>query len=510
MYIEVVPNRGSPPTVLLRESVREGHRVRKRTLANLSALSRQQVEAMRRILKGDRLAAVAERPRRAAAPPHGHVQAVLSAMDRLGIGPLIAPHPSPERTLITGLVAAHILEPEARLDATLPAALGVADADEDDVRAALDWLLERQGSIDRALAVRHLKDSGVALYDLGSCALEAAAGPAARRSGRGGKPGRLQVGYGLLTDIRGCPVAVEGLADGPDDPAAARMRRRTGAAQEVGWASCAAARLRAVRERFGIKTLVAVGEGGMIPRPRRGESQGGRPGPAVLGGRPFSSPGKGGRPAAAIAWISALKAPAVRDLAASGALRPGLFAERSLLELAHPDYPGERLVAWRAPGPGTLRARRRRSALEATSRELEKVRGLAARGQLEGQGAIGVRAGTVVDRYKVARHFALDIRDDGFDFRIDEAKVAAEAALDGISVLRTSLAPELLSAEDAVRACRMLGAGERAFRAMRATELKAAPMPRPSADRVRAHLVLCLLAYYVEWHMREASRPGLS
>ena len=492
MYIEVVPNRGSPPTVLLRESVREGHRVRKRTLANLSALSRQQVEAMRCILKGDRLAAVAERPRRAAAPPHGHVQVVLSAMDRLGIGPLIAPHPSPERTLITGLVAAHILEPEARLDATLPAALGVADADEDDVRAALDWLLERQGSIDRALAVRHLKDSGVALYDLGSCALEAAAGPpATRQRGRGGKPGRLQVGYGLLTDIRGCPVAVEGLADGPDDPAAARMRRRTDAAQEVGWASCAAARLRAVRERFGIKTLVAVGEGGMIPRPR-------------------SDRLKGGRPAAAIAWLSALKAPAVRDLAASGALRPGLFAERSLLELAHPDYPGERLVAWRAPGPGTLRARRRRSALEATSRELEKVRGLAARGQLEGQGAIGVRAGTVVDRYKVARHFALDIRDDGFDFRIDEAKVAAEAALDGISVLRTSLAPELLSAEDAVRACRMLGAGERAFRAMRATELKAAPMPRPSADRVRAHLVLCLLAYYVEWHMREASRPGLS
>ena len=480
MYIDIIPNRKSPPAVLLRESVREGSKIRKQTLANLSALSMSQVESIRRILKGEKLMPIEDRFQIIASAHCGHVDAVLGAMKNLGFQDLVASRPSRERDLIVSLVAARILEPDTKLattrwwhTTTLPETLGVVDADEDDLYAAMDWLLERQDRIETKLAARHLKDDGLVLYDLSSSYFEGTACPlAALGHNRDGKKGKLQVNYGLLTDARGCPVSISVFEGNTGD------------------STTVLPQLRNVRDRFGIKNFVAIGDRGMITQTQIDEL-------------------KGDKDSATIAWITALKTQAIRTLVEDGALQLELFDERNLFELKHPDYPGERLVACRNPELRKLRGHKRRSLLEATARELEKVRGMAARGKLKGKDDIGVRVGKVIDKYKVAKHFVRDIRDDGFDFHIDEQKVAAEAALDGVYVIRTSLPKERVSTEDAVRSYKMLSNVERAFRSMKTMDLKIRPIHHHLEKRVRAHIFLCMLAYYVEWHMREALRAML-
>jgi transposase len=477
MYIATVPNRGSPPAILLREGYREHGKVKNRTLANLSHWPAEKVDLLRRLLRGEPLAPVGQVSEVVASPHHGHVQAVRTAMRRLSFETLIASRPSRERALVVGLVAARILEPESKLattrwwhTTTLPRDLGVADADEDALYDAMDWLLARQARIERKLAARHLRAGGLVLYDLTSSYFEGTTCPlGAFGHDRDGKKGKRQVNYGVLTDARGCPVAVSVVKGNTGDPKTLLPQ------------------VERVRTDFGIAHLVLVGDRGMISQTQITALQG----------------------LAGVDWITALKTGAIRDLVATGHLQLGLFDERNLCELTHPDFPGERLVACRNPELAKLRAHKRQALLEATTQALEKVRGMVARGKLRGPDAIGVRVGKVVNKYKVAKHFQLDIRAEAFAFHLDAAQVAAEAALDGLYVVRTSVPAERLGAADTVRSYKQLGLVERAFRALKTIDLKVRPIYHRLATRVRAHIFLCLLAYYVEWHMLEAWRPLL-
>jgi transposase len=477
MYIDIIPNRKSPPAILLRESVREGAKIQKRTLANLSALSMQQVESIRRVLKGEKLVALEERFEIVASAHHGHVEAVRAAMKRLSFDELLASRPCRERDLVAGMIAARILDPESKLattrwwhTTTLPEILGVSDADEDDLYDAMDWLLQRQGHIEKKLAARHLKEGGMALYDLSSSYFEGATCPlAALGHSRDGKKGTLQVNYGLLTDDRGRPVSISVFAGNTGDPKTLMPQ------------------VHKMKEDFGIKTMVLVGDRGMISQKQIDEIK------DVVG----------------IDWITALKTGAIRKLVDDKAIQMELFDERNIFEFTHPDFPDERLVACRNPELRKLRGHKRRSLLEATARELTKVQTMVARGAIEGKDMIGLRVGAIINKYKMAKHFVLDIEERSLNFRVDDENVAAEAALDGIYVLRTSLAKERLSTEDIVRSYKSLSQVERAFRSMKTMDLKIRPIRHRLEDRVRAHIFLCMLAYYVEWHMREALRSVL-
>jgi transposase len=412
-----------------------------------------------------------------ASPHHGHVQAVLAAIKRLRIDELITSTPSRERDLVMGMIAARILEPDTKLattrwwhTTTLPEILGLRDADEDDLYDAMDWLLKRQGRVENKLAARHLKEGGMALYDLSSSYFEGVTCPlAALGHNRDGKKGKLQVNYGLLTDDHGRPISVSVYAGNTGDPKTLMPQ------------------VQKVKDDFGIKTVVLVGDRGMISQTQIDEIK-------EVGG---------------MDWITALKTEAIRKLVEGEALQLELFDERNIFELTHPDFPGERLVACRNPELRKLRGYKRRSLLEATSRELTKVQGMVGRATLGGKDQIGVRVGKVVNKYKVAKHFVLDIQDHSFNFRIDEKKVEDEAALDGIYVLRTSLTKKQLSTEDTVRSYKNLSQVERAFRSMKTMDLKVRPIHHHLEDRVRAHIFLCMLACYVEWHMREAWRSVL-
>ena len=477
MHIDIIPNRNSKPAILLRESYRDGKTVRKRTLANLSALPMDQVDAIRRVLKGEKLQAVDDVFEKVSSLQHGHVKAVLSAMEKLGFDKLIASRPSRERDLVVAMVAWRILKPASKLamqrawkDTTLPALTGIEGADEDDLYAAMDWLVERQDKIEKKLAARHLKEGGLVLYDLTSSYFEGSKCPLAKLGhNRDGVKGKLQVNYGLLADERGCPVSVS-VFDG-----------------NVGDPKTLLPAVERVRERFGVGELVLVGDRGMISQKQIDALE-------KMDGA---------------AWITALKTGAIRGLVEDGSIQLGLFDERNLFELTHPDYPGERLVACRNPELAKLRAHKRESLIDATAKLLEKVRGMTGRGRLKSADAIGVRVGRVVNKYKVAKHFALDIRDGGFDFRLDGEKVAAEAALDGIYVVRTSVPKSRMTTDDAVLNYKKLSGVERAFRCFKSVDLKVRPIHHHDEDRVCAHIFLCMLAYYVEWHMQEALRPLL-
>ena len=477
MYIATVPNRGSPPAILLREGYRDGGKVKNRTLANLSHWPPAKVDLLRRVLRDEPLTPSTALFEVLGSRHHGHVQAVRTAMHHLGVDTLIASRPSRERDLVVAMVAARILEPDSKLattrwwhTTTLPADLEVSDADEDTLYEAMDWLLDRQARIEQKLAARHLRAGGLVLYDLTSSYFEGTTCPlAAFGHNRDGKKGKLQVNYGLLTDGRGCPVAVSVFPGNTGDPPTLLP-----AVQQV-------------RERFGIETLVIVGDRGMISQTQITALQ-------SLEG---------------VDWITALKTGAIRALMADGHLQLGLFDERNLFELTHPDFPGERLVACRNPELAKLRTHKRQALLEATVKELAKVRVMVARGTLKGRDAIGVRVGKVVNKYKVAKHVQLEIHDARFAFQIDAARVAAEAALDGIYVIRTSVPAARLGAADAVRHYKQLSDVERAFRALKTIDLKVRPIRHRLEARVRAHIFLCLLAYYVEWHMREVWRPLL-
>ena len=477
MYIDVVPNRSSPPAVLLRESVREGARTRKRTLANLSSLTSARVEALRAVLRGDTLVAPADAFDKIADHQHGACEAVRVAMRRLGFYALLYARRSRERDLVVAMVAARILRPGSKLATsrtwsryTLCAELGVEGAGEKELYAAMDWLLERQPRIEKKLAARHLKGGSLALYDLSSSYFEGETCPLAKLGhSRDGRPGTLQVNYGLLTDAHGVPVSISVFPGNTAD------------------STTVAPQLEKLRGDFGLQDVVLVGDRGMISQKQIDAMK-----------------GRGG-----VAWITALRTEKIRQLVDAGSLQLGLFDERNLFELAHDDYPGERLVACRNPELARRRAHKREALLAATETELAKVQRSVEKRRLAGAAKIGVRVGKVVGKYKVQKHFQLAIADDAFSYSRDERRIREEAALDGIYVVRTSLPEKLASAADAVRSYKKLSRVERAFRTIKTDDLAVRPIHHRLEGRVRAHIFLCMLAYYVERHMRDALAPML-
>ena len=612
MHVEVVANRGSRPAILLRESFRDGKKVRKRTLGNISNLPMDQVEAIKRVLKGEKLVSVEQLFEivENGSAAHGHVQAVMTAMRRLGFAELLGSRSSRQRDLVVAMVAARVIasKPKSKLattrwwhDTTLPDVMGVGDADEDDLYAAMDWLLERQPTIEKKLAARHLEDKGLALYDLSSSYFEGVTCPlAALGHNRDRKKGKLQVNYGLLCNRAGVPVSVSVFEGNSSDTTTLLPQ------------------VEKLRDDFGIEHFVLVGDRGMIMQKQINAL----------------------RDMDGVDWITALRTEAIRKLVDGGHIQMGLFDERNLFEVAaHPDFPGERLVACRNSALARLRAHKRQSLLDATTEELRKVRSAVERGrlrgkkvieerlnkalasrkmrrhvrftvrddgfdmaidktniaaeatrtivaeldklqrliqrgrlqgkqaieervtkelgkrkagkhiqldirddgfgytidrkriveqtmaplrrrvedvrrqiehgQLHGKAAIGLRVGRVINKYKVAKHIVLDIHDDRFDFSVSDDKVAAEAALDGIYVVRTSLPKQTMDAGEAVRGYKALTRVERAFRTLKTIDIHVRPIRHRLEERVRAHIFLCMLSYYVEWHMIEAWRSLL-
>ena len=474
MHVHVVPNRGSPPTVLLRESYREGTKVGKRTLANLSSLSAVQIEAIRAALRGQAWQPVAQSFEITASRSHGHVQAVALTMQRLGLAALLGSKPCRERDLVLAMVGSRIVAPHTKLattrwwhTTTLAEDFGVAEADEDDLYAAMDWLLARQGTIQNKLAARHLSAGGLVLYDLSSSYFEGSTCPLAKIGySRDGRRGMLQVNYGLLTDARGCPVAVSVHEGNVID------------------SQTLLPELKRLREDFGVEQLVMVGDRGMISNKAIAEM----------------------RQSDGVAWITALKSVSIRALVEQGHLQLDLFDERNLLELSSAQYPGERLVACRNPELAKLRTHKRQELLAATELNLAKIKVRVDAGKLAGREDIGLRVGKIINQYKVAKHFELAIADNAFSFARNSAGIRAEAALDGLYIIRTSVPLTQMDAPDCVRNYKSLANVERAFRSLKTIDLKVRPIHHRTADRVRSHILLCMLAYYVEWHMREAWR----
>ena len=458
-------------THLLRRSFREGDKVKNETLGNLSHLPDDVIDLVRRSLRGESFVPANERLEIVASKPHGDIDAVLRAMRRLDFASLLSSRPCREVDLVIGMVAARIVAPDTKLATTrwwhtrtLAEELNVGAAHEDDLYAAMDWLLERQGAIERKLAARHLEPGGLVLYDLSSSYFEGKCCPlAALGNNRDGKKGKLQVNYGLLTDRRGCPVAISVFSG------------------DTGDTTTFLPQVRKLRDAFGLSQMVLVGDRGMISSASISELR-----------------------AEDFGWITALKSGQIHTLMKDGQLQLGLFDQRNLFELSHPDFPGERLIACRNPELAKLRAHKREALITATTEELEKVRGMVARGKLKESGEIGVRVGKVVNKYKVAKHFELTITDHSFKFSLLRKQIASEAALDGIYVIRTGVPKRTMSSGDAVRNYKGLSSVERAFRSLKTVDLKVRPIHHRLETRVRAHIFLCMLAYYVEWHMREA------
>jgi transposase len=461
-------------THLLRRSYREGGHVKNETLGNLSHLPESLIEIIRRSLQGETFVASDEAFEIAASRPHGHVQAVAAAMQRLGFASLLGSKPSREREVVLAMVAARIIAPHTKLattrwwhTTTLASDFGVSEANEDDLYAAMDWLLARQDTIQKKLAARHLSDGGLVLYDLTSSYFEGTTCPLAKLGhNRDGRKGLLQVNYGLLTDARGCPVAVS-VHEG-----------------NVADSATFVPEVQRLREQFGIEQLVMVGDRGMI-------------GHATIAQL---------REMNGIGWITALKNASIRTLVEHGQLQLGLFDERNLIELSSPEYPGERLVACRNPQLAKLRSLKREELLTATEKNLHTIKDRVDAGKLVGADAIGLRVGKVVNQYKVAKHFELAIGANSFTFARRHDAIAAEAALDGIYIIRTSVDATRMDSADCVRNYKALANVERAFRSLKTVDLKVRPIHHRTADRVRAHILLCMLAYYVEWHLREAWR----
>jgi transposase len=461
-------------THLLRRSYREGGSVKNETLGNLSHLPDNLVQIIRRALQGETFVPLGQAFEVLRSRAHGHAQAVAATMQRLGFASLIASKPCRERDLVLTMVASRILAPHTKLattrwwhTTTLAEDFGVTDANENDLYAAMDWLLQRQNTIQKKLAARHLSTGGLVLYDLSSSYFEGATCPLAKRGyNRDGKRGMLQVNYGLLTDVRGCPVAVS-VHEGNTSDSRTFMPE-----------------VQRLRQDFGIEQMVMVGDRGMICQKAIDEM----------------------RDIDGIGWITALKSASIRVLIEQGQLQLGLFDERNLLQLSSPDYPDERLVACRNPELAKLRAHKREELLAATEIKLAKIKARVEAAKLAGQDTIGVQVGKIVNQYKVAKHFELDIGEHAFSFQRKHDSIAAEAALDGIYIIRTSVPAAQMDASDCVRNYKSLANVERAFRSIKTIDLKVRPIHHRLADRVRAHIFLCMLAYYVEWHMREAWR----
>ncbi|MCB1677394.1 MAG: IS1634 family transposase [Halioglobus sp.] len=464
-------------THLLRRSYRQDGKVKNETLGNLSHLPDALVDLVRRSLQGETFVPLDQAFEVVASRSHGAVQAVTAAMQRLGFATLLASKTSRERDLVCAMVAARIIAPHTKLattrwwhTTTLAEDFGVAEATEDELYAAMDWLLARQGRIEKKLAARYLGEDSLVLYDLSSSYFEGHTCPLARRGyNRDGKKGKLQVNYGLLTDNRGCPIAVSVHEGNTADPQTLMPQ------------------IDRLRHDFGLAHVVMVGDRGMISQ-KAVDTLRGQEG---------------------IGWITALKSGAIRKLVTQGQIQMGLFDEGNLFEFTHPDFPGERLVACRNPELAARRAHKREDLLQATERNLEKVHRMVQAGRLQGQDKIGVRVGKVVNQYHMAKHFTLAIQDNAFTFARQTQSIATEAAQDGIYVIRTSLPMERMDSADCVRHYKSLAQVERAFRTLKSVDLRIRPIHHRLETRVRAHIFLCMLAYHVEWHMREAWRELL-
>jgi hypothetical protein len=484
MYVAKVPNRGSPPAVLLRESYREAGKVKNRTLANLSSWPEARVDALSRVLKGQPApaAAAAGTFEITRSLPHGHVAAVLGTARALGLEELIGPVPSRQRDLVTAMTVAQVIAPDSRLAiarglqagtaaSSLGEVLGVAGCDEDDLYGAMDWLAARQDRIEDALAARHLAGGTLVLYDVSSAAFEGRTCPlGAIGHPKDGVRGRLQIVYGLLTSAGGVPVAIEVFEGNTGDP------------------KTVASQVSKVKDRFGLTRVVLAGDRGMLTAARLREDAG----PAGLD------------------WITALRAPQVKNLVRDGALQLSLFDQTDLAEITHPGYPGERLVACKNPFLEAERARKRESLLAATETDLAKIAAAVqrARRPLRGTDKIALRADRVLRRRKVARHFRTEITDDSFSYARNQDSITAEAALDGIYVLRTTVEHGSLDSGEVVSSYKALAQVERAFRAF-STDLDIRPIRHRTETRVRAHVFLRMLSYYITWHMHDRLAPLL-
>jgi hypothetical protein len=484
MYVTRVPNRGSPPAILLRESYRDGDKVKTRTLANLSRWPEAKIEALRLVLKGVPVAAAPERLVIERSLPHGHVAAVLGMARKLGLDRLLPRRRARLAKLALALVVARVIEPAAKLATarqlseasaahSLGAVLGLETVDEDELYAALDLLGEAQPRIEVVLARRHLEDGALVLYDLTSSYLEGRCCELARFGySRDGRRDKLQIVFGLLCAGNGCPVAVQVFEGDTADP------------------STLAAQVAKLKQRFGLKRVVLVGDRGLLTSARLEQDL---------------------KPAG-LDWITALRAPAIQALAAEGGpLQLSLVDQRDLAEIAAPDFPGERLVVCKNPDLAAERRRKREDLLAATEQELARIKAAVERDRrpLRGRDAIALKVGAVLGRRKVAKHFALTITDEGLSFARDAAAIAKEAALDGFYVLRTSVPAATLDAEATVLAYKSLAQVERAFRSLKTVALEVRPIHHRLAGRVRAHVFLCMLAYHVVWHLRRALAPLL-
>jgi hypothetical protein len=483
MYVARVPNRGSPPAVLLRESYREAGKVKNRTLANLSAWPEAKVDALARVLKGQPPATALEGMFKITRSlPHGHVAAVLGTLRALGLEELIDPVRSRQRDLVTAMTVAQVIAPDSKLAiarglraetaaSSLGEVLGLGGCNEDDLYDAMDWLAARQDRVEDQLAARHLAGGTLVLYDVSSAAFEGRTCPlGAIGHPKDGVRGRLQIVYGLLTSKDGIPVAIEVFAGNTGDP------------------KTVAAQVDKVKDRFGITRVVLVGDRGMLTAARLREDV---------------------RPAN-LDWITALRAPQVKKLVRDGALQLSLFDQTDLAEITSPDFPGERLIACYNPFLETERARKREALLAATEADLAKIAAACdrARAPLRGKDKIALRIGKVLNRRKVAKHFTIAITDDSFSYARDQDSITAEAALDGIYVLRTSVGPAGLDSPEIVSSYKALAHVERAFRAFN-TDLDIRPIRHRTADRVRAHVFLRMISYYVTWHMQARLAPIL-
>jgi hypothetical protein len=484
MYVAVVPNRGSAPAVLLRESYREGSKVKNRTLKNLSDWPAERIELLRAVLRGDRLVPAGEGLEIVRALPHGHVLAALGTARRIKLDRLLPRAVERRSKMALALIVARLIEPGSKLATaraldestalhSLGATLGLGAVTAKEVYATLDWLGASQEAIESALARRHLGNGMLLLYDVTSTYLEGRCCELARLGySRDGRRDKLQIIVGLLCTAEGCPIAVEVFEGNTGDPATL------------------GAQIAKLKQRFGLERVVLVGDRGMITSARIAEEL---------------------RPAA-LDWLTALRAPTIQELAgATGPLQLSLFDERDMAEIESPAFPGERLIVCRNPALAVERQRKRGELLDATELELARIQARVRRRRqpLRGADRIGLAVGAVLGRRKVAKHFRITITDTDLRFAREEAEIAAEAALDGIYVLRTNVPAESLGIAAAVAAYKSLARVERAFRSLKTVDLELRPVFHWAAPRVRAHVLLCMLAYYLEWHMRQALAPIL-
>ena len=484
MYIESVPNRNSPPAILLRESYRDAGKIKKRTIANLSDWPTEIVEGLRTLLKGGKVAPADQESiivRRAL--PHGHVAAVLGTLRNISLERMLGPPRNRCRDLVIAMIVARLIAPASKLatarmldpltaSSSLGDVLGLGPVDEDELYVALDWLGERQEAIEKALARKHLHDGTLVLYDVSSSYVEGRCCELARLGyNRDGKKGKLQIVYGLLCAADGCPVAIEVFEGDTGDP-------RTLAAQ-----------IDKVKKRFALERVALVGDRGMITQARLDAEIA----PAGLD------------------WITALRAPAIRTLVEAGALQMSLFDQRDMAAITSPDYPGERLIVCRNPDLARERTRKREDLLAATEADLAVIAAAVrrARNPLHGEAEIALKVGAVVNRHKVAKHFELSIGEASFSFHRKTEAIAAEAALDGIYVVRTNLPKKLLDDAATVGAYKSLARVERAFRSLKTVDIHLRPIFHWTTPRVRAHVLLCMLAYHVEHHIRARLAPML-